>query len=56
MYQPKPLITPALSSHRPPPNREKRESFDSKEAKMQSLQAPSLPAGGRAMGVRGREE
>jgi hypothetical protein len=38
------LITPALFSHRPPPNREKRE-----KARTPHLRSP-LPVGGRAVG------
>src|SRR3954469_18037796 len=62
----KPLITPALFSHRPPPDREKREkeraprpgSLGALASRRQltPLLAPSLPAGGRAMGERGLGE
>src|SRR3954453_19382700 len=42
-----PLITPALFSHRTPPDREKRERF------AERLLSPSLPVGGSAVGERG---
>ena len=44
-----PLITPALFSHRTPPDREKREKLAKNTI---LLRAPSLPVGGSAVGER----
>jgi hypothetical protein len=44
------LITPALFSHRTPPDRERRERLAEEGL------APSLPVGGSAVGERGLGE
>jgi hypothetical protein len=49
----KTLITPALFSHRTPPDREKREWLALEEIESGSLQAPPLPVGGSAVGEEG---